>query len=138
MPPREFQASSEAHEGRGSCLCRRSRTATRISPEWDLGHGIKARVYALSAIFAQSAARGNFSVRLVLQPSLALPPGMVEAAMRTAGVGEHVGEPDEDRRFGFDARGDRAARGRALDHHHAHGIRPEPTPHAQDTIWGGT
>src|SRR6266446_3369636 len=86
----------------------------------DLVHGTRH----LGALLAT----GNFSVRLVLQPGLALPPGMVETAMRTASAGEHVGEPNEDRRFGFYARGNRTARGRTPDHHRAHGARPECAP----------
>src|SRR2546425_5206889 len=88
----------------------------------DLVHGTRH----LGALLAT----GNFSVRLVLQPGLALPPGMVETAMRTASAGEHVGEPNEDRRFGFDARGDWTARDRTSDHHRAHGAHPESAPGA--------
>src|SRR5437016_4224063 len=75
-------------------------------------------------------ATGNSSVRPVLQPRLALPPGMVETAMRTASAGEHIGETNEDRRFGFYARRDWAARGRTSDHHRAHGAHPKPAPGA--------
>src|SRR5712692_2273104 len=57
---------------------------------------------------------------LAVQPRLAFPPNVVEAAFWTMGTGRHVGKRPEASAIDVDARGNCFARARAANHQLAH------------------